>query len=236
MAKKAKNPQAQPAGSGETPASDRERIIAAFFDLLAETSFARIDFSAISERAGVPLDRCRAEFNSPMSVLSAYMRDIDRRVLAGADADMAEEPPRERLFDVLMRRLEMMAPRKEAIRSLVKSARSNPPLALALNGLAVRSQAWMLNAAGISTAGLRGAVRAQGLTGLYADVLRTWVNDDDPGLARTLAVLDKQLARGERWTKRLDSLARCLPSPRRMGRWRARDRRRNERDDEQLAV
>ena len=54
-------------------------------------------------------------------------------MLAGVDPDMAEEPPRERLFDVLMRRLEVLAPHKEAVRSLLRSARRNPRLALALN-------------------------------------------------------------------------------------------------------
>ena len=39
---------------------------------------------------------------------------------------MAEEPPRERLFDVLMRRLEALAPHKAAIRSLLRSARRHP--------------------------------------------------------------------------------------------------------------
>ena len=64
---------------------------------------------------------------------------------------MAEEPPRERLFDVLMRRLEALAPYKDAVRSLMRSARRNPGLALALNGMALRSQRWMLTAAGIGT-------------------------------------------------------------------------------------
>ena len=74
-------------------------------------------------------------------------------MLAGGDADMAEEPPRERLFDVLMRRLEALAPYKEAVRSLMRSARRNPGLALALNAMAVRSQHWMLEAAGIGAVG-----------------------------------------------------------------------------------
>ena len=52
--------------------------------------------------------------------------EIDREVLAGIDADMAEEPPRERLFDVLMRRLELLAPHKAAVRSLLRSALRNP--------------------------------------------------------------------------------------------------------------
>ena len=88
---------------------------------------------------------------------------------------MEDEPPRERLFDVLMRRLETLAPHREAVRSLLRSAGRNPPLAVALNGLAVRSQQWMLTAAGISASGPRGMMRAQGLALLFGSVLRTWV-------------------------------------------------------------
>ena len=50
----------------------------------------------------------RAEFASTLAILAAHIKEIDRKVLAGSDADMAEESPRERLFDVLMRRLEVL--------------------------------------------------------------------------------------------------------------------------------
>jgi hypothetical protein len=160
-------------------------------------------------------------------VLAAHTKQIDRKVLTGGDSEVAEELPRERLFDVLMRRLETMAPHKRAIRSLLRSARRDPPLALALNGLAVRSQQWMLTAADINAAGPGGALRAQGLALLYASVLRTWVNDDDPGLARTMAVLDRELARGERWAGFLADICRlvpprcCCPGERRLRRRRS---------------
>ena len=115
------------------------------------------------------------------------------RCLPPISATWPEEPARERLFDVLMRRLEMLGPHREAVRSLLRSARRNPPLAFALNGLAIRSQQWMLTAAGIEASGPRGLLRAQGLAVLFASVLRTWVHDDDPGLARTMAALDRAL-------------------------------------------
>ena len=121
---------------------------------------------------------------------------------------MAEESPRERLFDVLMRRLEILAPHKEAVRSLLRSASCNPGLALALNGLAVRSQQWMLTAADIGASGPKGMLRAQGLALLFANVLRTWVDDDDDGHARTLAALDRELARGQRFAGLLDELCK----------------------------
>jgi hypothetical protein len=48
--------------------------------------------------------------------------------------------------------------------------------------------------------------QAQGLALLYASVLRTWLDDTDPGLARTMAALDSALARGQRWSGMLDDL------------------------------
>jgi hypothetical protein len=64
----------------------------------------------------------------------------------------------------------------------------------------------MLTAAGINAAGPKGTVRAQGLAILFANVLRTWVDDTDEGHARTLAALDRELARGQRFAGLLDDL------------------------------
>ena len=213
-----KRAPAPPAPGG----TDREKIIAAFMALLAEKRVEEIGFGDIAARAGLTLATCRAEFGATLPILAAHMKELDRKVLAGVSADMAEEPPRERLFDVLMRRLEMMAPYREAVRSLMKSAQCNPGLALALNGLAVRSQTWMLTAADIDAAGPRGVIRAQGLAMLFASVLRTWVDDEDEGLARTLAALDRALARGQRWSGMLDDACRFRP-PRFFRRRRRRD-------------
>src|SRR5216683_1619842 len=208
-------------GSHDPPLTDRDRIIEA--DLAA--------------RAGVSIATLRGEFGSKLPIVAAYVKAIDRKVLAGGDADMAEEPPRERLFDVLMRRLEAFAPHKAAIRSLMRSARRHPGLALALNGLAVRSQQWMLTAAKIDAAGPRGIVRAQGLALLFAGVLRTFVDDEDVGLARTMAALDRALARGQRWSGFLDDLCRFAPRSGCVSRFR-RHRGRDDRDlgDEVISV
>ncbi len=213
------------------PSSDRDKIIDAMMALLAEHGYERINFADLAERAGVPLHRCRAAFDSRIDVLAAHMRRIDGAVLAGGDADMATEPPRERLFDVLMRRIEVLAPYKESVRSLARSARCNPGLAFALNGLSVQSQQWMLTAADISAAGPRGIVRAQGLALLFASVVSTWLDDDDPGHARTMAALDRALARGQHWSGFLDNV---LGIPARLCRARPR-RRRHDREESAAA-
>jgi AcrR family transcriptional regulator len=231
MARKPARKSARPAATQEssessassTPAGSRDKVVAAFLELLAERPFEEIGLSDIAARAGVSLAQLRDEFASTLAILAAHIKATDRAVLAADLSDMDEEPPRERLFDVLMRRLEVLAPHREAVRSLLRSARRNPPLAFALNGLATRSQQWMLTAAGIEASGPRGALRAQGLTVLFGSVLRTWVHDDDPGLARTMAALDRALARGQRVAGFVDDLLRiperlCRLRPRRRGR------------------
>ena len=184
----------------------REKIIAAFMALLAGKSIETIGLAEVAERADVSLADLRNEFSSTLAILAAHAKELDRQVLAG-DSDMEEEDARERLFDVVMRRLELLAPHKEAVRSLLRSARRDPPLALALNAMTVRSQQWMLTAAGIGASGPKGMVRAQGMALLFANVLRTWV-DDDEDQTKTLAALDTQLARGQRFSGLLDDLFR----------------------------
>ncbi len=221
------------AAAAATPTGERERIIAALLTLLADNQFETIGLADVAAQAGVSLAQLRNEFASTLAILAAHIKATDRTVLAADLSDMVEEPARERLFDVLMRRLEALAPHRQAVRSLLRSARRNPPLALALNRHAVRSQQWMLAAAGIGSSGPRGMIRAQGLAMLFASVLRTWIDDEDPGQARTMAALDRALARGQRFVGFLDNLC-YIPS--RICRRRSRRRRRYEDDSEETAA
>ena len=209
----------------------RDAIVGAFMALLAEKRIEDIGFAEIARRAGVSLSALRVKYSSKIEILAAHMREVDRAVLDGIDAGMADEPPRERLFDVLMRRLDLLAPDKAAVQSLQRSVMLNPGLALALNGLTVRSMQWMLTAADISASGPKGMVRAQGLALLFASMLRTWVHDDDPGQARTLAALDRALSSGQRWAGFLDDLCRipeaACNARRAFGRRRGGDRDRS---------
>jgi AcrR family transcriptional regulator len=224
-------PKTQSSVPGEKP--ERERIIDAFMGLLGEQPIEEIGWAEIAGRAGVSLAALRNLYGAKLAILAAFQKEVDRQVLAGIDTDMAEEPPRERLFDVLMRRIDALSPHKAAVRSLIRSASRNPGLAVALNGLAVRSQQWMLTAADISASGPRGMVRAQGLALLFASVLRTWLRDDDPGLARTMSALDRALARGQRLLGFLDDLCRI---PACVSRVRPSRRRRDADEEDTVAA
>ena len=175
----------------------------------------------------------RGEFSSPLAILAAHLKDIDRAVLGEDFSDMDEEPPRERLFDVLMRRLEKLAPHRQAVRSLLRSASRNRAARFCAQR-ARRALAEMDAGSGRDQRPrpARHALRAQGLALLFSSVLRTWVRDDDPGLARTMAALDRALGRGQRFAGFLDDLC-FIPS--RLCRLRPRRRRRAD-DSEEVAA
>jgi hypothetical protein len=57
----------------------------------------------------------------------------------------------------------------------------------------------MLEAADISTAGIRGALAVKLTAAAYLSTMRVWQHDNSPDLARTMAALDARLRRIERW-------------------------------------
>ncbi len=97
--------------------SDRDKAVDALMALLSEQSFEQIGLAEVAGRAGIKLSACAREFGSTLAIYAAHVKDIDNNVLDGGDADMAEEPARERLFDVMMRRLEALAPTRKRSRS-----------------------------------------------------------------------------------------------------------------------
>ena len=138
-------------------------------------------------------------------------------------SDMAEEPARERLFDVLMRRLEVLAPHREAVRSLLRSARAQPAAgfgAQRAGGALAAMDADRRRDQRLGSA--RHDPRARAWRCCSARCCAPGCDDDDPGLARTMAALDRALARGQRVFGFLDDLC-SIPS--RLCRLRPRRRR-----------
>jgi len=203
-------------------AQAREKILGAFLTLLSEKRFERIELSEVAQLANVSLADLRGEFGSTFDMVAVFFRETDKKVLSTGeqlklDPELGDQSARDRLFEVLMRRFEALAPYREAVRSLYRSARTNPQLAMGLNKLAVRSQQWMLSAAGVGSSGLIGGMRAQALAGFFARATQTWLDDEDPGLARTMASLDRQLETAERLAGFAREMCRFLPrcAPRR---------------------
>jgi ubiquinone biosynthesis protein COQ9 len=179
------------------------RIISAMMRLAAENRWDDVTMLQIADAAGITLNDLRKEFPSKIAILSAFGRSIDDAVIARAPRPQPGQPPRDRIFDVLMTRFAVLAPHKAALKSIMDAN----PMDLELGRRVMASQAWMLHAAGVPTDGVMGFSRVAGLATVYASVLDTWLKDDDPGLARTMAALDSRLKRGEQAAQMMDDIS-----------------------------
>lgn len=202
----------------EASSNKRQAIVDALMDLASRRSWNDIEINDIAQAADVSLAEFRDLFPSKGAVLGALSRQIDKQVLEGTTDDLAGEPARERVFDVMMRRFDALAPYKEALRRIFQDLRYDPASLAALNQVSLNSQRFMLAAAGISTEGPLGTLKLQGAVLVWANTMRTWLDDDDPTLARTMARLDRELRRGERILEQAEDVRRLTAPLRAVGR------------------
>lgn len=188
-----------PGGAAMPPASDRDRILDAALRLIAETGWRRLSMAAVAAEAGAPLVRVYREYPSRLALLCAFYRRIDETVLALPVEAEQDERPRDRVFDLLMRRFDALGPYRGTVAVLGRELPIEPPAALAAGLRLLRSMTWVLEAAGIDTGGLRGAVAIKLTAGVYLATLRGWLRDETPDLGPTMAALDRRLRGIERW-------------------------------------
>lgn len=194
------------------PKDARKAITEALLELAAERNWEDITISDVAARANVSLSTFREFFPSKGAVLAGFARNIDKSVLDTTGDDLAGEPAKERLFDVLMRRIDVLTPYKAGLEGISEWARKDPLAASAINQVTVNSMRFMLEAAGIESEGAVGAIKLQGLALAWSRILNVWFSDDDPGLASTMAALDRELTRGGKFVARAEDLNR-LASP-----------------------
>ena len=174
------------------------RIISAALALAVSDGWRTVSLSDIAAEAGVSLSELRVAFSSKAAIVNGFIKSIDEKVLAGIEEGDETSSTRDRLFDVLMRRFDALSPHKAGVAAILRDTCMDPISGLCILPRFLCSMAWMLEAAGQSSAGLAGMARAQGLALIYADAFRVWLRDDSADVSQTMAALDRDLCRAER--------------------------------------
>lgn len=197
--------EGRPASAAASP----DRIIDTTMDLIAGRGWRNLALADIAAATGLTLAQLYAVFPSKVAVLDAFERRINEQTLAGGTG--ADESIRDRLFDLVMRRLDALAPHKPAIRALVRDLPWDPAVALCTGPRFLNAMRWMAESAGMETGGIGGMLRVNGLAGVYLATLQAWLNDDSPDNTRTLAALDRALKQAEFFARSLPGFLRASP-------------------------
>ena len=185
-------------------------LIAAAFQIAAERGWRAASIAAAARGAGLSLPRARERFPSRATLLVRFGRLADQAALQEATA---EGPPRDRLFDFLMRRIDTLQAHRAGVLALLRALPSEPPTALLLALATRRSMRWMLEAACIPTAGVGGELRVRGLVAVWLWTIRAWRGDESEDLSATMAALDAALRRAGQAAEALGWRSRTAEPP-----------------------
>src|SRR4051794_12496068 len=169
-------------------------LIAAAFQVAAETGWRSASVAAAARAAGLPLVRARERFPGRAALLLRFGRLADQSALAEVPPDGSA---RDKLFDLLMRRIDALQSHRAGMLVLLRALPAEPPTALLLTLATRRSMRWMLEASGLPTAGINGELRVKGLVAVWLWTVRAWRSDESEDLSATMAALDVALNRAE---------------------------------------
>ncbi len=175
----------------------KERAVKAALNLAARMGWDMVTLTDIAQESRASLAELSAVFDDKGDILNAYGRMLDKKTLEAFGEIDPSMPERDRLFDIIMERFDILNEDRAAIVSVLESFTTDPKQAIISLPHLGRSMAWMLEAVGMDTNGMRGAIKIAGLTGVYVYVLKAWVDDESEDLAKTMAALDRGLNRAE---------------------------------------
>ncbi len=169
-----------------------EAVVAAVFQRAGLVGWADTNVAEAARDAGLDLGRARERFPTKSVVLMRFGALADRAVLEAAPHTGT---PREKLFDLVMARIDRLQAQREGVLALMQALRFDPGSALLVYGGTLRSMRWLLDAAGVPSAGLVGQLRIHGLAAVWAMAVRAWEKDDSADLGATMAAVDRALDR-----------------------------------------
>src|SRR5512144_2960829 len=150
--------------------SKRSKAVKAALDLAEKKGWRDTSLSDIAQEGGLGLADLRAEFTCKSDILSAFQAKVDEEVLAKAKAAPEGQSPRDRLFDLIMTRFDVLAPYKGGLKRISAYLCCRPGEAASLACSTLASQYWMLAGAGAKLDSAGAALRVGGLTAIYARV------------------------------------------------------------------
>lgn len=146
-----------------------ESLIAAAFGIAARRGWRHASVAEAARVAGLSLARARRRFPGQSAILLRFGQSADAAALDGlTDAG----PVKDKLFDMLMRRIDALQAHRAGILALFRALPAHPATTLLLAVATRRSMRWLLDASGVNSSGLNGLLHVRGLEAVWLWTVR----------------------------------------------------------------
>jgi ubiquinone biosynthesis protein COQ9 len=155
-----------------------------------DTEFAPAQIAAAFDLAAT---RGWLQVSNRCALLRGFGALADQAALDG----IAEGPIRDRLFDIVMRRIDVLQAHRGGVIALLRALPFDPAAAFVLATASLASMAKLLHGAGIEAGGIKGALRTKAMLAVWLWTVRAWQSDTSEDLSATMVALDQALTRAE---------------------------------------
>jgi len=175
-----------------------ENIIFTTLKLAETIPWQEITIDEIAQATKIKSSDLLEIFSSKLSILNAFNGQLDTETTREFSNIEKLGSVRDQLFDILMARFDLLNRHKPAIKLIYKKTVPFDLLASAygLSSL-TKSMGIVLSIVGIPTDTLLGCMKTKILSAIFVRSFITWLGDDSTDMAKTMAILNSDLAKVE---------------------------------------
>ena len=201
--------------SRKPPPDLAERILERALETAEDRGWDEVRLRCLADDLGVTLAEVQGCYRDLDAVADAWFQRAWTAILAPPPEGFAELPAKERLFLLMMRWFDALAPYRRVTGEMLaaKLYPSHPhhwvPTIFNLS----RTIQWLRDAASLDAGGRRRQAEEVGLTALFLATLAGWVRDASPDQEHTRETLRRRLENSDRLMARLYPSSRDVARP-----------------------
>ena len=184
---------------------NKQKVFKGLMELVSDVGWSDFTLAALARNQEIEELELEKLFSDKVGLLQAFSEFIDEQILANLDPDILDPgiSIRERLLEIMLVRFDVLAPYKDGVCELLKVTGKDPKM-FVVAAKAIRiSMRSSLEAAGVSTRGVRGNIKIKGLAAVFLLGMRTWSKEERNDITATTRILDDRLKWAESIAKSL---------------------------------
>jgi len=187
------------------------RTVDTAVDLAEDSGWGGVRLRDVANRLKISPAELRTHYRDLDAVADAWFARAMDAMLAPPPRNFPAEPAEARLFLLLMRWFDALAPHRKVTGQMLREKLypSHPHQWVPMIFNLSRTIQWLRDAAALDAKDRRRQIEEVGLTALFLATLTVWLNDETPDQERTRAFLRRRLARADRAMVRLFGAGRA---------------------------
>ena len=174
-------------------------LIKSSFKIIEKSGWKSFSFQKLSYSEKISINEIKKFFKSEIDILNEFSKMIDIKVEKSFDyQELGNTSVKDNLFELIMLRLELMQPYRNALKSILNAFKSDPLLAKSVAKNVMNSLDFYLELTNAFNDSFLDIFKKKSIFLVYSYIFTIWLEDNSEELSKTMSELDKLLTFSEK--------------------------------------